>query len=385
MGKIPVALIDKNKSNIDKIESLVKNIPEVTVSLKSVNLDDLEFLLQEKAESIVFLGPTFTLKAAEKLFIKYCSALRYVKVILLVEKTSTALLREAIKLDIHDVLEFPFNFEDLSRSLERVKAVFNDIMEENGKGEPESLKVKEGAKKITIFSTKGGSGKSFIAINLAVDLIGQTKNRVSLFDLNYQFGDIALMLNLFPKHTIYDIMSVIDQLDSEMLQDFLTEHSSGVKVLPAPIDPTQDEAISTETTKKILNILSEISDYIIIDTSSGFGDNVLLLLEETDCLVIVTSMDVPSIKNLKITLQLLDQLKFPEEKMFLVLNRAGTKVGITEDEIRKTIAKKIDINIPSNRLVPLTINKGIPLVTEAPRATVSRSIRKLTNLIKKLN
>ena len=383
MGKIPLIIIDKNKSNINKIESLVKGIEEVNIDLKSTNLDDLEFLLQEKAQSIVLLGPTYTLKATEKIFLKYCASLRYVKVILLVEKTSTAMLKEAIKLDIHDVLEFPFNFEDLKESLGRVKSIFEGIMEESGKEEPGSLKDKEGAKKITIFSTKGGSGKSFIATNLAVDLIGQTKSRVTLFDLNYQFGDIALMLNLFPKHTIYDIMSVVDQLDSEMLQDFLTEHSSGVRVLPAPIDPTQDELISTGTTKKILNILSDISDYIIIDTASGFGDNVLLLLEETDYLVIVTSMDVPSVKNLKITLQLLDQLKFPEDRMYLVLNRAGTKVGITEDEINKTIAKKIDINIPSNRLVPLTVNKGIPVVIEAPRSAVSKNIRKLTNLFKK--
>ena len=385
MGKISLIIIDKNKNNIKKIESIVRDVAEVTISLTSTDLDDLEFLLQEKEQSIVLLGPAYTLKETEKLFLKYCSSLHYVKVILLVEKTSNTMLKEAIRLDIHDVLEFPFNFEDLRESLERVKNVFKGIIEENGKEEPESLKDKDGAKKITIFSTKGGSGKSFIAINLAVDLIGQTKSKVTLFDLNYQFGDVALMLNLFPKHTIYDIMSVIDQLDSEMLQSFLTEHSSGVKVLPAPIDPTHDESISTATTKKILNILSDISDYIIIDTASGFGDNVLLLLEETDYLIIVTSMDVPSIKNLKITLQLLDQLKFPENKMFLILNRAGTKVGITEDEIVKTIAKKIDINIPSDRLVPLTINKGVLVVTEAPRSGVSKNIRKLTNLFKKLN
>ncbi|MBA7688079.1 hypothetical protein ES703_96555 [subsurface metagenome] len=191
------------------------------------------------------------------------------------------------------------------------------------------------------------------------------------------------MLNLFPKHTVYDIMSVVDQLDSEMLNSFLTTHSSGVKVLPAPIDPTQDEAISTKTTKKILDILSDFNDYIVIDTPSSFSDNVLLILEETDCLCMITGMDVPSIKNLKITLQLLEQLKFPPEKIFLILNRADTKVGITIDEIKKTIGRRnIDITIPSNRVVPLSVNKGVPVVTDAPRSSVSQSIHKLTNLLK---
>ncbi|GAH80307.1 unnamed protein product, partial [marine sediment metagenome] len=179
------------------------------------------------------------------------------------------------------------------------------------------------------------------------------------------------------------IMSVIDQLDSEMLNSFLTTHSSGVKVLPAPIDPTQDEAISTKTTKKILDILSDFNDYIVIDTPSSFSDNVLLILEETDCLCMITGMDVPSIKNLKITLQLLEQLKFPSEKIFLILNRADTKVGITIDEIKKTIGRRnIDITIPSNRVVPLSVNKGVPVVTDAPRSSVSKSIHKLTNLLK---
>ena len=240
---------------------------------------------------------------------------------------------------------------------------------------------KKGSKIIMVFSTKGGSGTSFIATNLAVDLASQNKKGVILFDLKYQFGDIALMLNLYPKNTIYDIVSVVDQLDCEMLNSFLTTHSSGVKVLPALIDPLQDEFISTKSTMKIVNILSKISDFIVIDAPPVFSDDVLSLLEKTDYLCMVASMDVPNIKNLKISLQILEQLKFPQEKMFLVLNRADSKVGITIDEIEKTIKKKINVRIPSNRIVPLTINKGILVVTDYPRSAVSKSIHKLTRLL----
>jgi len=166
-----------------------------------------------------------------------------------------------------------------------------------------------------------------------------------------------------------------------MLNSFLTIHESGVKVLPAPIDPSQEKAISTAATMKILDILSDISDYIIIDTPSGFSDNVLLLLEKIDYLCIVASKDVSNIKNLKIALQILKQLKFPDEKIFLILNRADSKVGITLDEIEKTIKQRINITIPSDRLVPISVNKGIPVVIRAPRSKVSRSIYKLTRLI----
>ncbi len=384
MEKVPIAIIDKEKGNIERVSSLLENLTEIEIIQTSTSLEDLELLFQEKLQTLVLLGPAYKLEDAQKLLRNYSTSLRYVKVILLVGKTSTSLLKEAIKFNIHDVLEFPFTYHDLNESVKRAKDIFKEILaEQTGVPEEKAALVKKGAKKITVLGTKGGSGKSFIATNLAIDLANLLKKRVTLFDLNYQFGDVALMLNLFPKHTVYDIMSVVDQLDSEMLNSFLTTHSSGVKVLPAPIDPTQDEAISTKTTKKILDILSDFNDYIVIDTPSSFSDNVLLILEETDCLCMITGMDVPSIKNLKITLQLLEQLKFPPEKIILILNRADTKVGITIDEIKKTIGRRnIDITIPSNRVVPLSVNKGVPVVTDAPRSSVSKSIHKLTNLLK---
>jgi len=381
--KVPIAIIDKEKGNIERVSSLLENLTEIEIIQTSTSLEDLELLFQEKLQTLVLLGPAYKLEDVQKLLQNYSTSLRYVKVILLVGKTSTSLLKEAIKFNIHDVLEFPFTYHDLNESVKRAKDIFKEILaEQTGIPEEKVAPVKKGAKKITIFSTKGGLGKSFIATNLAIDLANLLKKKVALFDLNYQFGDVALMLNLFPKHTVYDIMSVIDQLDSEMLNSFLTTHSSGVKVLPAPIDPTQDEAISNKTTKKILDILSDFNDYIVIDTPSSFSDNVLLILEETDYLCMITSMDVPSIKNLKITLQLLEQLKFPPEKIFLILNRADTKVGITIDEIKKTIGRSIDVTIPSNRVVPISVNKGVPVVTDAPRSSVSQSIHKLTNLLK---
>ncbi len=383
MEKVPIAVIDKEKGNIERVSSLLENLTEIEIIQTSTSLEDLELLFQEKLQTLVLLGPAYKVEDAQKLLRNSSTSLRYVKVILLVDKTSTSLLSEAIMLNIHDVLEFPFTYHDLNESVKRAKDIFKEILtEQTGVPEEKAAPVKKGAKKITILGTKGGSGKSFIATNLAIDLANLLKKKVALFDLNYQFGDVALMLNLFPKHTVYDIMSVIDQLDSEMLNSFLTTHSSGVKVLPAPIDPTQDEAISTKTTKKILDILSDFNDYIVIDTPSSFSDNVLLILEETDCLCMITGMDVPSIKNLKITLQLLEQLKFPPEKIILILNRADTRVGITIDEIKKTISRSIDVIIPSNRVVPLSVNKGVPVVTDAPRSSVSQSIHKLTNLLK---
>jgi len=383
MEKIQTVIIDKNKDNIEKIRSLLKNVSDLEVIQTSSALKDLKILLDDRMVSIALIGPSFDLNDLEKLLKANNNALRFVKVILLVEKTTADLLRKAIKLNIHDVLEFPFKFEDFNDSVERAVNTFSEIsIEKLGVKKDEEEYFKKDSKKIVVFGTKGGSGKSFIATNLAVDLL-DNKNKIVLFDLNYQFGDIAIMLDLYPRNTVYDIVSVIDQLDEEMLNDFLTAHNSGIKVLPAPIDPTQNESISAEMTKKIVDMLSKISDYVVIDTPSGFSESVLALLDDIDYICMVASMDVPSIKNLKITLQVLEQLNFPKEKILLILNRADSKVGITLEEIEDTLKRKIDITIPSNKIVPLTINKGIPVILEAPRSGIGRSIKKLSSLLKK--
>jgi len=382
-NKIPLIVLDKEKQNIQKIVTLLKNIPELEISKVSGDLDLFELILQEKSPNVVLLGPSYKLEDIEKILIANIDSLNFVKVILLVDEISTDILKKAIKLNIHDVIKYPFKHDELRESIKRIENMFLKLSTEKPSRQiEEEERRKKIHKKIAIFSTKGGSGKSFIAINLAVDLAKLYNKRVILFDVNYQFGDIAIMLNLYPKHTIYDIMSVIDQLDSEMLNSFLTTHETGVKVLPAPIDPSQEEVISTEATMKILDILSDISDFVIIDTPSSFSDNTLALLEKIDFLCIVASKDVPSIKNLKISLQILKQLKFPDEKIFVILNRADTKVDISIDDIEKTILhRRIDVTIPSDRIVPLSINQGIPVVIKAPRSNVTKGIRKLTRLL----
>jgi pilus assembly protein CpaE len=382
MEKIQIVIIDKEKDNIRKISSLIKDVSNLEIIHTSTTLMDLKILLEDRIVTVVLIGPSFALDDLEKLLKTNRNALRFVKVVLLEKETTTELLEQAIKLNVHDVLKFPFNYEVFCDSMDRVVDSFVELsVEKSGiKKDVEEIHP-ETAKKIVVFGTKGGAGKSFIATNLAIDLLDNKKNRVVLYDLNYQLGDIAIMLDLSPKHTIYDIVSVFDQLDEEMLNDFLTIHNSGMKVLPAPIDPTQSESISSEMTKKIVEMLSKISDFIVIDTPSGFSDNVLTLLDEMDYICMVAGMDVPSIKNLKITLQVLDQLKFPKEKIIIILNCLDLKMGITVDEIESTLKRKIDITIPSNKIVPLTVNRGIPVVLEAPHSEVSRSIKKISSLL----
>ena len=368
MNKTPVAIIDKEKNNVDKIRYLLEKFPDVEIIQSSTSLDDLEILLDERISSLVLIGPSYKLEDIEQLLRSYYTSLRFTKIILLVRETSADLLKKAIKLNIYDVLEIPFTHNDIKEAIKRAEENIED--------------KKAVSKRITVFGTKGGVGKSFLAVNLAVGLMDKNKKRVSLIDTNYQFGDIALMMDLHPKYSVYDILPVIEQLDPKILDSFLTTHSSGVKVLPAPLDiSTSLQGVNSKTTMKILDTISRMSDYIVIDTSSYFSEYVLNIFKDTDYLVIVSSKDTPSIKNLKIVLQILEQIKFPEENIYIILNRADSKVGITIEEIEETIQRKIDIAIPSDRIVPISVNKGVPLIIGAPRSAVTKSIYKLIKII----
>jgi pilus assembly protein CpaE len=371
MSKTAVAIIDKELNNIDKVSYLLEKFSDVNIIRTSTSLDDLKVLLEKKVLCTVWIGPSYELEDIEPLLKTYYNSLYVTRIVLLVREMSADLLKKALQLSVYDVLKIPFSYNDIKETMMRSEAsVETDA--ENKEAAP---------KRITVFGTKGGVGKSFLAVNLAIGLMATDKKRVSLIDTNYQFGDIALMLDLHPKYSIYDIIPVLEQLDPKVLESFLTTHSSGIKVLPAPLDISKSTGINSEVTMKILENLSRISDYVVVDTSSYFSDDILNIFRDTDYLCIITSKDTPSIKNLKIALQLLEQLKFPRENIWIVLNRADSKVGITLEEIEETIQRKIDVAIPSDRIVPITVNKGIPVILDVPRSPVTKSIKKLIKII----
>ncbi|MBM3705304.1 MAG: hypothetical protein FJW66_02155 [Actinobacteria bacterium] len=373
MNKIPIVIIDKEEKNIDKILSTLELFEEAGRIRYSNDIYDLELLLARRIPTVVIIGPTYNFKNIEEMLKHYNNSLNHVRIVMLAKEISAELLRSAIKLNVHDIIEYPIQEKDLKDSFKRASSIFEAVEEPDSKNERTCAKI-------MFFSTKGGAGNTFLSVNFAIALKLKIKKEVAIYDLNYQFGDVALVMNIYPKNTIFDLMTV-NKYDDENLDVFLIRHNSGVRLLPAPIDPSQGEAIKADTSVKVLEGMSRINDYIIIDAPSGFNDEVLAFLEKMDYIFLVATKDVPSVKNLKICLQLLERLNYPREKTFIVLNRADSKVDIEFDEIEKTIQRKIDIKIPSDRIVPISINKGIPAIFNAPRSPISKNIVKMLDFI----
>jgi pilus assembly protein CpaE len=330
---------------------------------------------------VAVLGPSCAnaegLAAAEKLV----SDRPEVGAILIAPELSTDLFRQALRAGIRDVLPAPVDTSQLSEAVRRVVESLTAARPSGTVG-PEI--GGELGRVITVFSTKGGAGKSVIAANLAVVLARRSSRPVILVDADLQFGDVAVMLKLAPQHTIVDAVGSIDRLDASLLQNLLVRHEpSGVFVLPAPLEPAFADQIGAEEMVRIVEMLRTFADYVVVDTPAYFNDVVLGLIEVSDEVLLVAGMDIPNIKNVKIGLQTLRLLNTPMSKLRLVLNRANSKVKLDVGEVERTLQVKADCLIPSDVVVPQSVNKGSPVVLDAPKSGVARSIEQLADLFTK--
>jgi pilus assembly protein CpaE len=334
---------------------------------------------------VLVLGPSFAsgfgLAEAEE----FLGSRRELGAIMVTGQVTTDLLQRALRAGVKDVLQAPVDTGQLADAITRAAATLSfsvpTLAPTSGNGPTYAAGDGEAGKVMTVFSTKGGSGTSVVATNLAVVLAKRSERPVALIDADLQFGDVAVMLKLAPTHTIVDAVSALDRLDVNLLGNLLIEHKpSSLLVLPAPMEPAFADQIGAAEMVRIVEVLRTFCSYVIIDTPTYFNDVVLGLIEVSDDVLLVAGMDIPNIKNVKIGLQTLRLLNTPMEKLRLILNRANSKVKLDVGEVERTLGVQADGLIPSDIVVPQAVNKGEAVVLTAPRSAVARSIEELADL-----
>jgi pilus assembly protein CpaE len=302
-----------------------------------------------------------------------------VSVLLIRRQESGELIRQALRVGVKDVLSSVSDENAIRGAAARAIEIARTLRGRLGGGAPTDGAGRPPGRVVTVFSSKGGCGKTFLSTNLAVAL-GRTGAEVALVDLDLHFGDVAIMLHLFPSHTIYDATQS-PELDALTVKSFLTHHDSGIWTLVAPTEPTVADTISPSTITNILKLLRSAFDYVVIDTPPAFSEPVLGAFDESDALVMLATLDVPSIKNLKLTLQTMELLHFPKSRIRVVVNRADSKVGLRLPDVEKLLSAPVDATIPSSRSVPLSVNKGSPIMLEEPKGPVAESVRRVAALV----
>jgi len=302
-----------------------------------------------------------------------------VSVLLIRYHDSSDLFRTALRYGVKDVITSPGDEDAVRAAAARALEIARALRGRLAGGVPAGAEAGDPpGRVVTVFSSKGGCGKTFLATNLAFALAA-TGGEVALVDLDLHFGDVAIMLQLFPAHTIQDAAST-EGLDTMALKSLLTHHRQGIWALLAPTEPTVADTISPQAVATILKLLRNDFDYVVIDTPAAFSDQVLAAFDESDSIAMLASLDVPSIKNLKLALQTMELLHFPRNRLRVVLNRADSKVGLRLADVEKILGAPVDATIPSSRSVPLSINKGHPLILGDPKDHVSDAIRRVAAL-----
>ncbi|MCX6647640.1 MAG: response regulator [bacterium] len=291
-------------------------------------------------------------------------------------------MRQAMAAGARDYLVKPFDSDELFKTIEAVaereRAIWSSLPSS-------STTVKEAGsgKVFTIFSPKGGVGKSVITSNLAVEVARRTHKRVLIVDLDLQFGDIALLLNVSPKSTIAHVAEMsTGQIDPEALELHISDSPYGVRILAAPLKPEYAEVVTPQIVKEVLSAVKGLYDYIFIDTVPNFGNEVLAAMDVSDEIFLVVAPDFLTLKNITLGLGVMDTLNYPQKHVHLILNRAQSLSAVRIKDIEKGLQRKILIEIPSDgEAVVGSINRGQPLVVSNPGSPVAKAIAELAGMI----
>jgi Flp pilus assembly CpaE family ATPase len=338
-------------------------------------VDDLDAALrvldEDPAEDLIVMGPAAELGAA----LRFAARLRLerptVGVILVREQVDVALLTDALRAGVREVITAG-DHAALADACERSRALSGRVRSEQRAGaeraDPQQGKV------VTVFAAKGGCGKTTIAINLAAALATAGTHRVCVVDLDLSFGDVAISVQLDPVRTISDALPMAGHLDTTGAASLLTSYRPGLDMLLAPVTPGDAEKIPAALVGELLGVLRGMYDFVVVDTPAQFSEHVLTAMDVSDHHVLLATPDTPALKNLRIALDMLDLLSYSREVRSVLINRSDSKVGLSPADVEHVVHSRITAQVPSSRNVPISINKGTPIVIATPTHPVSQAI-----------
>lgn len=293
-------------------------------------------------------------------------------------------LKKALIAGAREFLVKPFSGEELTKSVREVyqreatRRAKLPVAAPAGDSAGGAAAAPANHRLIGIFAPKGGAGRTTLAVNLAVALHEQTHEKICLFDANFQFGDVGVLLNLNPRtRSIADAIETGDP-DNEIIESVVVNHSRGIRVMLAPPTPETAELITVAHVKKVTAYLRDMHNYTLVDLPSVLNEQSLAIMDMADTVLVVAALDITSIKNVRLFMEVADQLNYERSKIRLVVNRSDATQGIRINDVETSIRRPIDGSIVSDwRLTEHAVNRGVPFVVSHPDAAVSRDVVKL--------
>jgi len=315
----------------------------------------------------------------------------FIQIVILSVQGDPNYMRRAMLAGARDFLTKPPAVDELTAAIRRAGKMAHD---ERAKTSPQAQVSGSGAvslaatsagygKVIVVYSPKGGTGCTTLAINLAVTL-QNNETPVALVDGNLQFGDIAVFLNEQSKNSVIDLAPRADELDPEIIEEVMIRHNtSGVMVLASPSRPEYAENVVPDQFSKVLQYLRRMFSYVIIDAASSLTDVTLAAIDSSDALILITTQDIPSIKNARLFLDLVDAMKISRRRILFVMNKFDKRIGITPEKIGESFKQDIVAVLPADeRVIIPSINRGVPFMLGDHSRPISRSYLSLAEVLR---
>jgi len=373
--KISVMLVSKLESKLTEMRSkltgeeftVVADSPGGSAALEAVENTKPDVLLMYLGQS-----DSDVLNLAERIVANRPRTF----VALLAEDLSLDTMRAATSVGVHNIIQMP----DTPRELgDFVRTVYNaeklrlDALSRN-------QQVAWISRVITVFGAKGGLGKTTIAVNLAVRL-AQLHKKVALVDLDLQFGDVHIFLDIEPKDTISELVQDVGNLNIDAVRSYMTVHSSGVHVLCAPKSPEYADVVASERVQSLMSLLRSYYDYVIVDTPSNFSDVTITAIEASSLVLFVTGLDVSILKNSKLSMSILDSLH-QKDKVRVIINRAVEINTISIADVQRIVDAPILARIPSDYMTAVSaLNRGVPFVLGNPSTKLSQALGDIADVL----
>lgn len=352
-------------------------------SLKDIKTRLRTCQLPEGWNSIVENKPNVVICLIEDNYDTYLQLIKKTKtyyhgidIIVLSNNTDSDYILESFKCGIHDYLKTPYNIEELKASLKSIYEGVND-----------NKKYTSTSKVISVFSNKGGIGGTTVASNLAVSLAEIKEVKVLLCDFVFQHGDVAIFLDTKVKYSINEIITNMNRIDKVFLENSLSKTKEGLYIINSPERPEDCDYINTKHLIEIIQILKTYFDYIVIDTSHDYDDNTITILDNTDIILLLLTLELPSICNCGKTLEVFQKLRYERDKVKLIGNRTNARNQIDVKLVEEQLHYPIFYQLPNDyATVVKAINNGKSIFEIARNSSISSSIRGLRDeLLKDIN
>ncbi|MES2211168.1 MAG: response regulator [Chloroflexota bacterium] len=387
--RIKVLIVDdilETRDHLSKLLSFEADIDVVGVAASGAEAIERAVALAPDVVLMDINMPDMDGIAATELLAAKCPS---ASVVMMSVQGEADYLRRSMLAGAREFLVKPFSSDELNASIRQVWTRERDKMSRMGISAaaaapppPPTPRVDAG-RVVAVFSPKGGVGRTTVAVNLAVAAASMGGKRVALMDGSFQFGDVGVLLNLNPKNkSIADLVPELDAGEIESIDTFIIEHSSGVRVLLAPPTPEAAEHVTASHAKRIVERLRAEHDLTVVDCPATFNDATLAILDEADVILTLLSLEITSIKNMRLFMEVAEQLGYGPNKLHIVLNRADSALGIRVADVEHSIGRKVQHSIVSDgRSVVYALNRGVPFFLSNREALVSQDIFRLATAL----